>query len=305
MISIQDNWARHDEPVKYPNLHRCFYNGYSVFYGKAVKPLYDKHTDAPFTFKTTISGTETYHYQQQKTAVLPGQYLLLNASREYSCAVQNPDEVVSLAVFFGTKVMQEVYNTLYVKEEILLDNTGHQFLSPPQFFEKLYHYTPQAQQIQSGILTQLALQQHNQLLLEDLCMSLLTELYQQAERDRALLNRINVKKTSTREECHRRISTAVDYLYANYKRTDIDLDTLSGIALLSPPHFSKLFKEMFNVSPYQYLKNMRLEKACELLKRTGLSVQEVAWSVGYEDCSAFIRSFKRKYQQTPEGFRYR
>jgi AraC family transcriptional regulator len=303
MICIHDNWARHDRPGEYPELHRYFHTGYSIFYGRAVKTRYDKHTDAPFTFKTTLKGEEIYHYDNVASAVNPGRYLLLNRGQEYSCEVEHPEKVQSLSIFFGTHVFNNVLSCLKEKDEVLLENIGLWKEQPIYFFEKLYQYSPRLLYLRTRLVALLDDRTGNRMELGDLLYHLLTELLLHHNLEKAMLDKIKVKKPSTQRECHKRLCYALDYLHSNYRSNSIDLDTLAEVAKLSPAHLSKLFKEVYLTSPYQYLKNIRLEKACDLLSGTSLPVNEVARSVGYEDCSAFIRSFKKKYGYTPEEYR--
>lgn len=58
------------------------------------------------------------------------------------------------------------------------------------------------------------------------------------------------------------------------------------------------FKKLFGLPVYQYLRDIRLCKAYEILETKNLNVQEVAWFVGYESLSAFSNAFYKKF-----GFR--
>lgn len=52
-----------------------------------------------------------------------------------------------------------------------------------------------------------------------------------------------------------------------------------------------------------YLTGLRMERACELLKTTELSVQDICRSVGYIDLSSFRRKFKLLYKQNISQYR--
>lgn len=303
MICVHDNWARHNKPVEYPELHRYFYTEYSVFYGSAVARRYETHGNTPFTFKTTLKGEEVYHFDNNTTKVTPSQYLLLNHGQQYSCEVERPELVQSLSIFFGTRVIQDVLGCLKEKDEVLLENIGSWNEQPIYFFEKLYNFSPQLLLVKSNIVQLLDQHRDNRLELEDLLYELLTELLLQHNQEKLFMDKIKVRKASTQKECYKRICYAADYLHSNYREHNIHLDKLAEIAQLSPAHLSKLFKESFLISPYQYLKQIRLEKASELLLNTALSVNEIVPLIGYEDASSFIRSFKRKFRMTPEAFR--
>jgi AraC-like DNA-binding protein len=303
MICVHDNWARHNKPNEYPELNKYFFTECSVFFGPAAKEQYDKHSNTPFTFKTTLRGDEFYHFDNTIARVTPGQYLLLNRGQEYTCAVDIPGNVHSLSIFFGTHVMNMVLGCLKEKDEVLLDNIGYWNDQPIYFFEKLYDYSPCLSTLRARIVQCLTNSPANMLLLEELLHNLLTELLLQHNQEKSRINNIKVRKSSTQKECYKRLCYAIDYLHANYHSQHIRLDTLAEVTRLSPAHLSKLFKESFLVSPYQYLKDIRLTQAGHLLKSTSMAVNEIVPQIGYEDVSAFIRNFKRKYHMTPEEYR--
>jgi len=63
------------------------------------------------------------------------------------------------------------------------------------------------------------------------------------------------------------------------------------------------FKAVFGVPVYQFLQKLRMERAAELLQTTNLQVSEVALSVGYENMSAFTRTFREVYGVLPSILR--
>lgn len=303
MICVHDNRARHNKPAEYPDLHKYFYTEYSVFYGTATTTKYETHGNTPFTFKTTLKGEESYTFDNITTRVTPGQYLLLNHGQQYSCEVENPEQVQSLSIFFGTRVLNDVLGCLKEKDEVLLENIGLWNEQPIYFFEKLYNYSIPLAQLKDKLVQLLNDRHKTRLELESLLYEFLTELLLQHNLEKPIMNKIRVRKASTQKECYKRLCHAADYLHSNFSNPSINLAKLAQVAQLSPAHLSKLFKESFLISPYQYLKQIRLEKACELLLNTSLTLNELVELIGYEDPSSFIRSFKRKFRRTPESFR--
>ncbi|MGH7143528.1 MAG: helix-turn-helix domain-containing protein [Planctomycetota bacterium] len=83
----------------------------------------------------------------------------------------------------------------------------------------------------------------------------------------------------------------------------IALDDLAAMANLSPSHFSALFHRAIGAAPKAYLLERRLDQAGRLLSQTGLSIVEVAWSVGFNHLAHFNRSFKTHTGLTPGAFR--
>lgn len=62
-------------------------------------------------------------------------------------------------------------------------------------------------------------------------------------------------------------------------------------------------KKMVNMSPSEFIREVRLRKAVNLLKSTDYNIDEIAIIVGFNSTSYFIRSFKSKYEMTPTAFK--
>lgn len=80
---------------------------------------------------------------------------------------------------------------------------------------------------------------------------------------------------------------------------------LAKIAGLSQRTFIRRFDAATGYSPAAYVQNLRIEKARGALERSANSTAEIAWSVGYQDASAFSRVFKSITGLTPGAYRSR
>jgi len=74
-------------------------------------------------------------------------------------------------------------------------------------------------------------------------------------------------------------------------------------ASVSMDTLARLVFELFHVSPKQLLMKKRIDKACQLLEESAMSITEVAAACGYADHSAFSRQFRAATQTTPAQFR--
>ncbi len=92
------------------------------------------------------------------------------------------------------------------------------------------------------------------------------------------------------------------YITENYDK-DISLDDVSRHLNLSPYYFSKLFKSETGTTFVEYLTNLRMERAQELLKDESLSIKEICAAVGYADPNYFSRTFKKNVGVTPTVYR--
>lgn len=98
------------------------------------------------------------------------------------------------------------------------------------------------------------------------------------------------------------IEQAKDYIL-NHFNSDLSLDDISRIVNISPFYFSKIFKEETGVNFIDYLTNIRIEKAKELLLSTDLSMKEICAKIGYSDPNYFSRAFKKNVGVTPTEYK--
>lgn len=92
------------------------------------------------------------------------------------------------------------------------------------------------------------------------------------------------------------------YLDMNYSR-DLRLKDVAARFGYHPHYVTRIFSERFGVTPKQYLTELKLKKACGLLRSTQLPVNVVAESLGFEDALAFSRVFKKAFGVSPTGYR--
>ncbi|WP_239616179.1 response regulator transcription factor [Cohnella mopanensis] len=95
---------------------------------------------------------------------------------------------------------------------------------------------------------------------------------------------------------------AVEYIQANYSK-DLSMTMVSNHVSLNYSYFSQAFKDFVGTSFVQYLKNLRIEKAKELLETTELKVLEIGDRVGFENTKHFNRVFKEMQGVTPLEYR--
>jgi AraC family transcriptional regulator len=100
----------------------------------------------------------------------------------------------------------------------------------------------------------------------------------------------------------RRLQRVVDFIEANLA-SDVGLGELAAVAIMSPHHFSELFRRSTGESPHRYVVTRRLERAKNLLRETDLNILDIALSVGFADQSSFTKVFRRRVGVTPGAFR--
>lgn len=95
---------------------------------------------------------------------------------------------------------------------------------------------------------------------------------------------------------------ALTYLQANLTNWP-GLEKLAQLALTNEKKLTELFKHQFGMTAFDYLLDLRLEKARSLLADTDLQIQVIAERSGYQNASDFSRSFRRRYGLGPRQYR--
>lgn len=95
---------------------------------------------------------------------------------------------------------------------------------------------------------------------------------------------------------------ALSYIHRNYKQ-DINLTNLSSLLELKPPSVVKLFRDIINRRPMDYVNSYRIHCAMEMLKtNSSSSVTAVAFDCGFSDVSYFSKVFKKYAGKTPREY---
>lgn len=97
------------------------------------------------------------------------------------------------------------------------------------------------------------------------------------------------------------IRRVIDYLDAHCGE-ELRIDTLAGVACLSPYHFIRVFARHTGLTPHAWLMQHRARKARRLL-RQGLAIADAAVQTGFADQSHLTKTFKRLFGYTPGQLR--
>ena len=64
-----------------------------------------------------------------------------------------------------------------------------------------------------------------------------------------------------------------------------------------------MFKAFYGITPYQFISAVRMQKAAQLLKTSGLSINEIADQLGFEYPNSLIKAFRKTYKEAPLHYR--
>jgi AraC-like DNA-binding protein len=98
------------------------------------------------------------------------------------------------------------------------------------------------------------------------------------------------------------IQETIDFVSSNLN-AELSLTELAQLSQLSVARYTVAFRRATGCSPMEYFNRLRIQRACELLNNTALSVQEIGQTVGFSDPYYFSRAFKRIIGASPNQYR--
>lgn len=113
---------------------------------------------------------------------------------------------------------------------------------------------------------------------------------------------IQYKEEKTKEGEPEWFQELLRYMQEHYQDVNLNVSTLAGIFKISVPHLSRTFKSVMERGVLEYLHQIRLSHAKEMLKNGG-NIKNVASAVGYTDAKALARAFKRYEGITPTQYK--
>lgn len=98
------------------------------------------------------------------------------------------------------------------------------------------------------------------------------------------------------------LGDAVQYIHTHFRDTPIRVSHLAQMAMVSETYFRSRFHAAFHLSPMQYILNLKLEYAAQLLESHLYSVAQVSEKCGFRDVKYFSRRFKKQHGMSPLSF---
>ena len=255
-----------------------------------------------------------------------------NAKFDYPVHYHSDYEINLVMDTYGTRTVgdsEEEFNTLDLimigpniphawKGEVVEGN----HVVTIQFSDKLLNFPILGKRLFSSIKQLLIESQHGisfseqiQLLMKDKILKLtkmqgfhtvlefFSILYELSIADRRILvsNQYDTKDT-VRTSKSRRIAKVCESIDKNIEEP-IRLGDVEQLVSMSESAFSHFFKKKTNCTFIDYVTNLRIARACQLLSETTYTVAEICYTCGFNNLSNFIRIFKKKKGSTPQEYR--
>ncbi len=115
-------------------------------------------------------------------------------------------------------------------------------------------------------------------------------------------NTLNTNVYEIKKKELERLYPVFEYIENNYSEK-ITGQFLSNMINISHYHFCHVFKQITNKTVTEYINDIRIKKAINLLFNTDMNITEISLATGFNDINYFIRQFKRNMDMSPAAFR--
>ncbi len=218
---------------------------------------------------------ETNHkvYELQKNTVL-----FVEENEEFSINHNNRNISSLLFLLVGNNSKGVIPENRILLNEFLLSNISSFFIKNFILYKDDLMYQKQLENIFSERLRQLK------------------------DENSRKINKLNFRKHTTQKENFKRILRSVEFMNDPLDK-ELSLEKLAISANLSKYHYLRLFKNIYNVTPLEYLSIRRILKAKELLQETELSITEISYRLGFKNLSHLSLEFRKRAGITMKEFR--
>lgn len=123
--------------------------------------------------------------------------------------------------------------------------------------------------------------------------------------EKVLIGTLRLRDNISQKKFSQVLKKAKDYIEGNYNQEDISLNAVAAHVNVSPNYFSTIFSQEMGKTFIEYLTEIRMGRAKELLMTTSKKTSEIAYDVGYKDPHYFSFMFKKTQGCTAREYRNR
>lgn len=265
-----------------------------------LNEFYSPNPYRSFSIKYVVEGRELYAVNGTKYEVKNREYLLANNLSEGFVEVDSKKAVTGICIDIAPSILSEVTATLLAPGSGPPDLSLATFFNTSSFLEQKYNARAtrlgQALLKLEGELT--ARQESGADFSKEFYYFLSEQLIADHQPIVKQLRDIKVVKTETRKALLRSVMKGKGYIDDNFT-SPLTVEDIAREVALSEYHFLRLFKLVYEISPYQYIIQKRLQYAKTLLNKERPPVSSVALLTGFSDVHSFSKAFKKYYGHSP------
>jgi AraC-like DNA-binding protein len=257
------------------------------------------HYTTPLSLKSVTRGVARYHTPRTRYRLEAGAVVTLNPGQTYGMDLAAGDRTATLCVFFERGLVESVATALAGDERAMLEPRAARSL---EIAERLHAAPAEMTALLRRVAFAVDQRRASSAWLTEQVMALAREIVILDGRARRDVLDVPALRASTRDELHRRLHWARDYIDASFTEP-LTVAEIARVACMSAFHFHRLFKQVFGETPMHRVQRLRLECAARLLASTDLDVTTICGDVGFASLGSFSALFARRFGASPRRYR--
>lgn len=287
---VRDNIYLLDNSLE-TNFPERFSNEIFLSYGASLKQYNPLEYQSNFSIKFVMSGEEEYFIDGNRKSICKNKMLIVNDKS--NCIFKYAD-ANALSIFIEPRVLSDCKVALCKRGNFLNDPFNNES-QPLYFYDSIQDINQDLSRYFNHIINN-----KNLILTIDFFYELSEKLLISQNKLQKEIDKILVKKESTKREIYKRLRLGKSYIDDNLKES-FDLETISHLSCLSKYHFIRLFKELYGVTPHRYYTFKRMNNIYELLGNVNnqYSLNEIVFDYGFTNYSIFYKQFRSIFKCAP------
>lgn len=272
----------------------------TVVLNSQIKEIGRHDIKGPFSLFLNAKGHSHVKVIGKSQLINDQNFTFSNLGEHYWLDIDSEEHTETFNIHFGEHFYLNAVRSLSATESDLLDNP-FDLTAPTPLHTHSVLRSPEFNQLIDRVRVSYS-NKHEKMAQEESLFDLLQYVLLTNSKAMRRLANLPLKSVSVKTEIQERLLSARDFIHSYYA-SPLSLEAISQEAALSRFHFLRLFKAAFGLSPYQYQKQIRLQKAFALVSTTGLSLEHIAEQVGVENASSLSRMFRQSFGQAPSFLR--
>jgi len=237
---------------------------------------YPMHWHDGFEFELIITGAMEHFFSNTPKQLKRGDAYLMTSFNAHAMTAQTDVQLINIR--FNTHLLSPEINDMLIK------STN----------SYLCHFSEDELSYIMSRVARLEEEKFSSLFYKEITANLISEIII-----------LFLRKTNSENEPNvipEHVQNAITYMTKNFK-SNITLNTVASEVRLTPNYLGAKIKQYTGITFNDYLNNIRLKYACNLLTSTNYNIKEIAFDSGYNSVEYFLYAFKKKIMTTPSSYR--
>ena len=274
----------------------------NVIYYSELNNWFTSNAFRAFSLKYVLEGTICYRTSENAYSVNQDQILIASKQDSVKAFFESKSKTSSVCIDISSSIIDEVFSFRTAKYDSEFESLSNGLFREHDFVEKLYDLSAfKGHELLKQISGNILKGKEDVIINEELFFDLAERIVCNEFENHISNFELPFIKFSTRQEVFKRLTKGKEFIDENFLSIKA-IGEISNYCFMSKYHFIRTFKQVYKVTPYQYLFAKRLNHAASMLSTRNRDITNIAIVCGFKDIASFSKAFKKRYQTPPSKY---